>query len=127
MVSARTSARSISDKPFVGSSNKPREAGVREMAAGQIFHDGGPANLGTRSRANIMVVAGSGNAPFAVAGEEHFDMPKLFILGKVFGAAFFEFVSDLRGIPLHSEIEIAQRSAGNEVANGSAGQVDVEP
>ncbi len=98
-----------------------------EVAAAQVFHDGGPANLGTRSRTNVMIVARGGNAAFAVAGEEQFDMAKLFILGEDFGATFFEFVSDLRGIALDGEIEIAQRSAGNEVANGSAGQIHIEP
>src|SRR6266566_4948580 len=78
-----------------------------EIAAAQIFHDGGPANLRTRSGTNVMVVAGGGDAAFTVAGEEHFDVAKLFILGEDFGATFFKFVSDLRGIPLHGEIEIA--------------------
>ncbi len=97
-----------------------------EIAAAQVFHNGGPANLGTRAGANIMVVAGSGNAAFAVTREEHFDVAKLFILREDFGAALFEFLSNPRGIALHSEIEIAQGSAGNEIADGSAGQIDVE-
>ncbi len=73
-----------------------------------------------------MVVAGGGDTAFAVAGEEHFDVAELFILGKDFGAALLEFGSDLRGIALHSEIEIAQGSTGNEVADGPARQIDVE-
>src|SRR5207302_5052085 len=88
--------------------------------------DGGPANLRTRSGTNVMVVAGGGDAAFTVAGEEHFDVAKLFILGEDFGATFFKFVSDLRGIPLHGEIEIAQRSTCDEVADGSARQIHIE-
>src|SRR6266513_1876975 len=126
MVRARTSARSISERPLVGSSSKPREAGFREIAAAQIFHDGGPANLGTRSGTNVVVVTGGGDAALTVAGEEHFDVAKLFILGEDFGATFFKFVSDLRGIPLHGEIEIAEGSAGNKVADGSARQIHIE-
>src|SRR5258708_1501747 len=97
-----------------------------EVAPAQIFHDGGPANLGARSGTNVMVVPGGGNAALAVAGEEHFDVAKSFILGEDLGATFFEFVCDLRGIALDGEIEIAQRSSGNEVADGSAGQIDIE-
>src|SRR5439155_21901708 len=37
-----------------------------------------------------------------------------------------ECVSALRGIALHGEIKIAQRSAGNEVADGSARQIHIE-
>ncbi len=73
-----------------------------------------------------MVVAGGGNAALTVASEEHFDVAKLFILGEDFGAALFEFVSDLRGISLHGEIEIAEGSAGNKVADGSARQINIE-
>jgi len=69
---------------------------------------------------------GRRNAAFAIAGEEHFEMAKLFILGENFGAAFFQFVRDLRRIAFHRKIEIAQRSAGDEVANSSARQIDVE-
>jgi len=42
-----------------------------------------------------MVVARGGNAALAVAGEEHFDMAKLFILGDDPGATLLKFVSDL--------------------------------
>ncbi len=53
-------------------------------------------------------------------------MPVLFILVEDFGSALFELVSDLRRIGLDGEIEIAQRSAGNQVADGSTRQIHVE-
>src|SRR5260370_27218006 len=76
-----------------------------EIAAAQILHDGGPANLGACSRADIMVVPGSRNNALTVPGEEHFSGAKSFILGEDLGATFFEFVSDLRGIALDGEIK----------------------
>jgi len=45
-----------------------------------------------------MVVAGA-ECCLAVAGEEHFDMAKLFILGDDPGATLLKFVRDLRGCP----------------------------
>src|SRR5258708_35680913 len=41
-----------------------------EVAPAEIFHDGGPANLGARSGTNIMDVASGGNGAPAVAGGE---------------------------------------------------------
>ena len=61
--------------------------------------------------------AGSGNTAFAFAGEENFDMPKLFIFVQDFGAALFQFAGDLGRVALDREIQIADRHPGNHVAH----------
>src|SRR5713226_8737532 len=49
-----------------------------------------------------------------------------FILGEDLGAALLEFMGDFRRVAFHGEIQIAQRSACNQVADGSARQIHVE-
>ena len=73
-----------------------------------------------------MIVARGGNAALHVAGKQQFDMAKLFVLDEDLGAAFFQFAGDLRGIPFHGEIQIAQRRASDQVAHRAAGQINIE-
>ena len=53
-------------------------------------------------------------------------MAKLLVFGEDLCAAFLQLAGDLRWVPFHGEIEIAQRGPGNEVAHRSASQVHVK-
>ena len=73
-----------------------------------------------------MIVARGGNATLHIAGEEQFDVPQLIVFHQHPGAAFFQFARNFRRVPFHREIQIAERSSGNQVAYRSAGQINVE-
>src|SRR6266849_77293 len=98
IVSARTSPRSMSDNPFVGSSNNPREAGFSEMAI--------EFSEKSRRRRSSMIVdqRSSGRVP----GKQHFDVPQLLVFREDFRSAFFQFPRNLRWIPFHREVQVAQ-------------------
>src|SRR5262249_12025353 len=67
-----------------------------------------------------------GNASFAIAGKEHFDVPQLLVLRQNLRAALFQFARDLRRITFDSEVQITQRGPGHQVAHRSTGQIHIE-
>src|SRR2546429_2734821 len=78
-----------------------------------------------RSRPDIIVIARRGNAPLAISGKQDFDVAVPFVFAEDFCAAPFEFARDARGVSFDGKIAIAQRRPRNQIAHGSARQVDV--
>ncbi len=73
-----------------------------------------------------MIIARGGNAALAIPGEQQFHVPVLFIFRDHFGPAFFQFARHLGGIALDGEVQIAQRGAGNQIADRASSEIHVE-
>src|SRR5450432_4167166 len=95
IVSARTSPRSISDNPFVGSRRRPRDAGFSEIAPAQILPDGGPPYFRPGPRTHVMIVARGRKAALDVSGEQDLHLAKALVFRQHFGPALLQLAGDL--------------------------------
>ena len=133
MCRMRMSLVSRSATPLKGSSKQAARAIVErerhgvdgEVAAAQVFVDGGGRN--DWRLAGLFVTLRPGHADFGagVAGERNVDGAGVLFDGGNFCASFFEVLLELEGIALNGEIQVADGEAADDVTDGAAGQVEI--
>src|SRR6266849_139759 len=117
----------MSESPLVGSSKSPRNGdGIQgEIAAPEVFHNGGPPDFRGGTRPGIHVVAGGGQAAISVTGKNHLHVPQPLVFENNLRAALFQFAHQAGRIAFYREIQVANGRSGNQVAHRAAGQIDV--
>ena len=117
----------------MGSSSRPRDCAFSEMAMALMEKSRrrrssmipGEAVFGLGAGTLVDIVARGGNGAVHVAGENHLVVAQLLAFPRHARAALFEFAHHAHGIALDGEIQIADRLAGDQVANRAAGQIDI--
>ena len=98
----------------------------REIAAPQVLHDAREAVFGFRAGLFVDIVARGGNRAVGVSREDQLVVAELLALPRHSRAAFFEFAHHAYRIAFDGEIQVADRLAGDQVANGAAGEIDIQ-
>ena len=97
----------------------------RKVAAPQVLHDGGPADLGPGARAVIHVVARRGDAAIHVAGKDHLDVAESLVFPENPRPALLQLPGDPKGVALEDEVQVADGHPGDQVAHRAADQIEV--
>src|SRR5581483_3743168 len=96
-----------------------------EITAAQVLDDGGGTNY--RRLACLLVLLGSGAADFCAnaSGKRQIQNLEIFIRAPDHGTRSLKFFLQLYGIALNGEVQIADWESADDVANGTAGEINI--